>query len=33
MNCQKGYKKNCHVCGNKAIVEAVYRNELMDDIL
>lgn len=32
MNCKKGYTKSCFICGDKAKIEAVYRNELLDDI-
>lgn len=32
LNCKKGYTKCCSVCGEKVKIEAVYRNELLDDI-
>jgi len=31
--CKKGYGRECYRCGPKVRVEAMYRNELMDDII
>jgi len=33
LNCKKGYSKDCVQCNGKLKIEAVYRNELMDDII
>lgn len=33
LNCKKGYQKECSQCSGKLKIEAVYRNELMDDII
>ncbi|KAM3138079.1 hypothetical protein pb186bvf_009752 [Paramecium bursaria] len=32
-DCKKGYAKECSKCGPKLKVEAMYRNELLDDII
>lgn len=31
--CENGYKGKCNTCGPKVKIEAVYKNELMDEIL
>jgi hypothetical protein len=31
--CKKAYEKECIKCGPKIKVEAMYRNELLDDII
>ncbi|CAK62444.1 unnamed protein product (macronuclear) [Paramecium tetraurelia] len=31
--CKKGYQKECSKCGPKLKIEAMYRNELLDDII
>lgn len=31
--CKKGYSKECFKCGPKLKIEAMYRNELLDDII
>ncbi|CAK85106.1 unnamed protein product (macronuclear) [Paramecium tetraurelia] len=31
--CKKGYNKECFKCGPKLKIEAMYRNELLDDII
>ncbi|CAD8069352.1 unnamed protein product [Paramecium sonneborni] len=31
--CKKGYQKECFKCGPKLKIEAMYRNELLDDII
>ena len=33
LGCKKGYHKDCSQCKGKLKIEAVYRNELMDDII
>lgn len=33
MGCKKGYNKTCLTCGPDLKIEAVYRNELLDDIV
>lgn len=33
LGCKKGYTKECMLCNGKLKIEAVYRNELMDDII
>ena len=33
LECKKGYSKECMLCNGKLKIEAVYRNELMDDII
>ena len=33
LGCKKGYQKECMQCCGKLKIEAVYRNELMDDIM
>ena len=33
LGCKKGYQKECMQCNGKLKIEAVYRNELMDDII
>ena len=33
LGCKRGYKKECVECDGKLKIEAVYRNELMDDII
>lgn len=33
LGCKKGYHKDCMQCKGKIKIEAVYRNELMDDII
>ena len=32
-SCKKAYVKNCHKCGPKGKIDAMYRNELLDDII
>ncbi|CAD8147885.1 unnamed protein product [Paramecium octaurelia] len=32
-DCKKGYQKECFKCGPKLKIEAMYRNELLDDII
>ena len=33
LGCKKGYQKECCQCGPKVKVDALYRNELLDDVL
>jgi len=33
LGCKKGYQKECSQCSGKLKIEAIYRNELMDDII
>jgi len=34
ISCEKGYFKNiCYKCGPKTVVDAVYRNELLDELM
>jgi hypothetical protein len=33
LGCKKGYAKECMQCSGKFKTEAIYRNELMDDII
>lgn len=33
LGCKKGYNKTCLTCGPDLKIEAVYRNELLDDIV
>ena len=33
LGCKRGYTKDCSQCNGKLKIEAVYRNELMDDII
>ena len=33
LNCKRGYNKSCVTCGPGLKIEAVYRNELLDDIV
>ena len=32
-SCKKAYEKKCIKCGPKAQIDAMYRNELLDDII
>ncbi len=33
LNCKKGYQKECCRCGPKVKIDALYRNELLDEVL
>lgn len=33
LGCKKGYQKECCRCGPKVKIDALYRNELLDDVL
>ena len=33
LECKKGYQKECAKCQGKVKIDAMYRNELLDDII